>query len=405
MAPHDVPIERQPFWFMALFALAVSGGSIAYVPLLTVLLPLKISALLQGQDVAALARVTFFGAIIASLANIAFGMLSDRFGNRIGWIASGLVVSSLLLIAIGEAASLSHIIVLVMGWQIGLNMMLAPLFAWAGDCFPDEQKGTLGGFLAFAPAVGALAGSLVTLDLLVSTQWRLVAVAAMVVILVTPALVFGRRQTRPALMRPLLPGAGEAADTRQLRNRGTAARMWVARFLVQISEAGLFAFLLFWLRSILPDFHENSAANIFSLVLFAAVPVSLWLGSWSDRRVRPILPLVVMALIAAVGLLAMAFSQGIAPAIAGYVIFGIASAVFLSLHTAQTLRVLPKPQYRGRDLGVFNLTNTVPSLVMPWLTLTLVPAFGFSALFVCFAILVAAGAGLLASVASRAKHT
>ena len=151
------PIERQPLWFMALFALAVSGGSIAYVPLLTVLLPIKITALMADQDVEALARVTFYGAIIASLANIAFGMLSDRFANRTVWIAAGLVLSTGLLIAIGSASTLSQVIILVMCWQIGLNMMLAPLVAWAGDCFPDEQKGTLGGFLAFGPAIGAMA--------------------------------------------------------------------------------------------------------------------------------------------------------------------------------------------------------------------------------------------------------
>ena len=86
-------------------------------------------------------------------------------------------------------------------------------------------------------------------------------------------------------------------------------------------------------------------------------------------------------------------------AIAGFVVFGIAATVFLSLHTGQTLRVLPKPQHRGRDLGVFNLTNTVPSLVMPWLTQPLVPSFGFSALLGCFAVVVALGAGVVVSVA------
>lgn len=394
------PIERQPLWFMALFALAVSGGSIAYVPLLTVLLPIKITALMADQDVEALARVTFYGAIIASLANIAFGMLSDRFANRTVWIAAGLVLSTGLLIAIGSASTLSQVIILVMCWQIGLNMMLAPLVAWAGDCFPDEQKGTLGGFLAFGPAIGAMAGSLVTFEAIVPSDWRLIAVAVLVIVTVAPVLILGRGHTRPELMRPVFEEDPEQ-EAHPLRNRKAAVRMWIARFLVQISEAGLFAFLLFWLRSIIPDFHENTAANIFSLVLIAAVPVSLWLGSWSDRSAKPIIPLVVTGALSSVGLLIMAFSGGITVAIAGYVVFGIAATVFLSLHTGQTLRVLPEPQNRGRDLGVFNLTNTVPSLVMPWLTLTLVPSFGFSALFICFAVLVALGAGLLVGVTNR----
>ena len=43
--------------------------------------------------------------------------------------------------------------------------------------------------------------------------------------------------------------------------------------------------------------------------------------------------------------------------------------------------MLPRPARRGRDLGFFNLTNTVPSLIMPWLTVALVPRLGFGALF------------------------
>ena len=98
----------------------------------------------------------------------------------------------------------------------------------------------------------------------------------------------------------------------------------------------------------------------------------------------------------------MALATGITFAIASFVVFGIAATIFLSLHTGQTLRVLPKPQHRGRDLGIFNLTNTVPSLVMAWLTLMLVPSFGFAALFALFAALAALAAGLLATVPKRA---
>ena len=389
---------------MVLFALAVGGGSVAYVPLLTVLLPLKITALMGSEDVGALARVTFYGAIIASLANIAFGMFSDSSRNRIGWILAGLVTSSLLLISIGYATSLAELIVLVMLWQIGLNMMLGPLFAWSGDCFPDDQKGVLGGLLAVAPAMGAVAGSLVTFERFVGVDQRLFAVAGMVMLLVLPVLIFGRKQRRPELMRAVEESALESPEDeeRARLSRSTVIRMWTARFLVQISEAGLFAFLLFWLRSIVENFHENTAANVFSLVLIVSVPLSLWLGRWSDRHRRPLAPLVLCAGVTAVGLVMMALAEGIIFAIASFVVFGIAATIFLSLHTGQTLRVLPKPQHRGRDLGIFNLTNTVPSLVMPWLTLLLVPSFGFAALFALFAAFSTLAAVLLATVPKRA---
>ncbi len=387
--------ERQPGWFLALFALASAGGAVAFVPLLTVLLPQQIASLQGHEDVAALAQTTFLGAVVASLANIGVGMLSDRSRTRRPWIVAGLVLSNIMLLQIGGARSVGEIVVLVMLWQVGLNLMLAPLMAWAGDCFPDSQKGLLGGALALSPALGALAGSLVTYGGLIPPEARLAVVAGLVTVLVLPAVVLGAGRRRPALLD--MPPA-DAADA-ALAPARPVRLMWAARFLVQVAEGGMFAFLLFWLRSIAPDFPENSAANIFSLVLVGAVPLSLVLGHWSDRRGRPILPLAGCAVLCAAGMLVMAAAGTLEMAIAGYVLFGLMAAIFLSLHSGQTLRVLPTPRHRGRDLGLFNLTNTLPAMVMPWLTVLLVPQLGYAALFVLFAVLALLSAGLLATFA------
>lgn len=227
------PAERQPGWFLVLFALAAAGGAVAYVPLLTVLLPQRIAELQGGEDVAALAQVTFLGAVMASLANIAVGWLSDRSRVRRPWIIAGLVASNALLLAVGEARSVTEIVVLVMVWQVALNLMLSPLMAWAGDCFPDAQKGVLGGALALSPALGALAGSLVTWAGLVEPNVRLALVAVLVSALVLPAVVMGRGRVRAVLVAP----AARVAAPLPLRER-IVARMWTARLLVQVAEGG-----------------------------------------------------------------------------------------------------------------------------------------------------------------------
>lgn len=384
----------QPARFLLLYALAVAGGAVAYVPFLTVLLPVRVTAMAEPEAVAALARIAFAGAIAASIANIAFGWLSDHTRMRRPWIAAGLALSSLLLVSVREAGSQAALIAVIVVWQVALNMMLAPLSAWAGDCVPDRQKGFLGGLLSLAPALGALSGAIVTLPGLAGPDTRLVLVAALVVLMVAPVLLFGGGRIRPELMvdEPL-------ADRPLARLRTTrAARMWLARLLIQIAEAALFAYLLLWFLSIDAGFGDNDTATIFSIVLFLAVPVALLAGRWSDRANRPIKPLIAAALVAAAGLTNMALAESLAIAIAGYVVFGLAASVFLALHTAQTLRVLPRPTRRGRDLGIFNLTNTVPSLIMPWLTLALVPAFGFDALFALLACLALAAALLLLTV-------
>ena len=391
---------RQSARFLYLYALAVAGGAVAYVPFLTILLPVRVTSLAGDDAVSALAYIAFAGAISASLANVAFGWLSDLTRRRRPWILAGLALSCALLLSVRTATSIPMLIAVIVVWQGCLNMMLAPLAAWAGDCVPDGQKGLLGGLLSFAPALGAVSGAIVTVPAMASADARLGLVAAMVVGMVAPVLLFGAPRPMPHLLEPA-PRVVEAAPANGARKRTAIARMWLARLLVQLAEAVLFAFLLLWFRSIEPGYSDNDAATLFSIVLCIGVPMALLTGRWSDRADRPIAPLAVAAAIVAGGLLLMGLAPTLGSAIVGYVVFGLASTVFLSLHSSQTLRVLTRPERRGRDLGLFNLTNTVPSLIMPWFALALVPRFGFDALFLVLAGLAALACLLLLSITRR----
>ncbi len=384
---------------MYLYALAVSGGAVAYIPFLTLLLPLRVSAMTQTEVLTTLALAAFAGAISASLSNILFGWASDVTRRRKVWIFGGLVLSSALLVAMPYAADATVLIALIVCWQFGLNMMLAPLAAWAGDTIPDVQKGMLGGLLALAPALGALSGAIVTTDMFAGFTQREALVALLVVCMVAPVLFLGKPVPMPHLMEATGTDIGGDQDNTPAAN--PAIRMWLARLLVQIAEASLFAFLLLWFRSLDPGFGENDAASIFAIVLGLSVFISLAVGTWSDRTAKPMVPLILTGALAAVGLLIMAWAPDIPYAISGYVVFGLASSIFLALHSSQTLRVLPRPHTRGRDLGIFNLTNTVPSLIMPWLTMALVPTYGFDALFALLAGLAFAASILLLTMSRR----
>ncbi|MEY4269135.1 MAG: hypothetical protein RLZZ58_351 [Pseudomonadota bacterium] len=387
---------RQSAPFLFLYALAMSGGAVAYVPFLTIMLPIQAGSIAADGALNLLAYAAFAGAVAASIANIGFGWLSDRSGTRRPWIAAGMLTSSALLIAMPMASGTLMLISMIVAWQLCLNMMLAPLTAWAGDCVPDSQKGLLGGLLAFAPALGALSTTLVMLPGFAAPGDRHLLVALFVIVMVSPVLVIGR----PAAIRHLMVDRGWPDDVPddERHRKEAARRMWLARLLVQIAEASLFAFLLLWFRSVDAGVGANVAANIFTAVLGAAVAMTLVIGRWSDRHGQPTMPLVIAAAAAAVGLLVMSLSSAFASAIAGYVIFGLASSIFLALHASQTLRVLASARRRGRDLGVFNLTNTVPSLIMPWLTLALVPVYGFDALFLMLAALAFAACLLLVTM-------
>ncbi len=397
--------------YLALYTLAAAGGSAAYVPFLTLLLPTHVNTIWSTNGIEILSYCAFAGAIAASGANIFFGWASDRTAMRRGWIVAGLALSSVMLVAMRFADTVPLLIAMIVLWQIALNMMLNPLLAMAGDSVPDEQKGTLGGLLAFSPACGALVGALITIPGLADADLRLVLVACLSALMVLPVVFFGNPVPMPHLMEQSSKASNQInsnvadateglAESLSATATGPVRRMWLARLLVQIGEATLFAFLLLWFLGLDETLNDNFTARLFTLVLFASVPLAFLVGSWSDRTGRPILPLAVSAGGAAIGLTIISFATTPPAGVAGYILFGIMAGIFLALHASQTLRVLPRPETRGRDLGFFNLTNTVPSLVMPWLTLALVPVFGFDALFLFLAALCALACILLATIRS-----
>ena len=382
---------------MLLYALAWAGASISYIPFLTILLPVRVSDLV-GHEVAVswLSYIAFFGALAASIGHIAFGYFSDITGRRVLWIRSGMIISCLLLLAVPRVQTLSGLIALVVFWQLFLNMMLAPLAAMAGDYVPDSRKGMLGGLMAFAPGLGALSGALVTIPGIASPDVRLALVAGLVVLCVGPVLLFaGHGPVQAPVHREAAASAAVSRPPWQADERSALMRMWLARLTVQIAEAALFAFLYLWFRSVDPSMTDNRTASVFSVILLVSAPLALLIGNWADQRAQPVQPLIFCAGCSAVGLIGMALAQSASVALATYALFGTASTIFLAQHSAQTLRVLRRADRRGRDLGLFNLTNTVPSLSMPWLALTLVPVFGFSGLFVLLAALSVATALLL----------
>ncbi len=384
MSPKQAPATGDRFLW--LFALAWAGGAVAYVPFLTILLPLRVVAIAGADSVRVLGIITFFGAVAASLGNILFGWLSDRSADRRPWVAAGLLLSIVLLVSVPLGRDTVSIVALVVGWQLALNMMLGPLAAWAADRVPRHKTGFLGGLMALSPALGALSGVVATVPGLADANQRLWLVGAMVAACVTPAILFVGRG-------PAAPTADNGPP--EPLKRRFAAWMWLARLLVQVAEAALFAYLLLYFRTLDPGVSESQIARLFGTVLAAALPIAILAGRHADRSARPARPLAVCATFSAIGLMGMSTASDVAQAIAAYILFGLATTVFLSLHSGLTLRVLPNPQHRGRDLGIFNLTNTVPSLIMPLLTIAIVPARGFAGLFGVLAVLAATSAIIL----------
>lgn len=371
--------RRQPFAFLASYALAWAGGSIAYTPFLTLLLPVRFTEFAGDGDVAWLALCATLGATTAGLSNIAWGWASDRWPSstrryRLRWSGAGLVATMIGAVAIVRADEPRSLVMAVAGWQIALNLMLAPLAAYAADSIDDRQKGALGGMLSFAPALAAV--SIIGVAMVPSNlAWQMALIMLIVLIAVLPLLI--RKTAQPFG----LTARSGAVEPVMRQDRHALWNLWLARLFVQVAEGLLFLFIFYFLRSVssgtlsVGDYAWTNAA-----VQMVAIPVALSVGRLSDAFEQRKAPLLAMLVLITFGLAGMALAHEWGAIILFYAVFLMGSNSFLALHSAFAMQQLPNPRHFGRDLGLFNLTNTLPSLTSPLIAAVVIGRFGYHGL-------------------------
>lgn len=385
-APAD-PRPPQPLRLLLAFALAWAGGSIAYTPFLTVLLPQRLTVLAGADDVRWLGIAATVGAVSASLGNIGWGWLSDRLGRRLKLSALGLLAFAATTALVARTDTPLALVVAVAFWQIALNLLLAPLAAYAADHIPNAQKGLLGGLLAVGPGIAA--ASLVALSLFPDRlAAQLVLIVGFTAAAVAPLLLIAKPARAPGAAPIIASTPG---------SRATLIQLWIARLSVQIAEGLLFLFLYYALRRFTGG-HLSLAryALVAATAQLVAIPVALAVGRWSDRSGRRRSPLLAMIALIALGLAVMAASQVWIQAVIGYALLLIGSSSFLSLHSTFAMQQLRDPRHYGRDLGLINLANTLPALVAPLLAVGVIAAIGYSGLLNCLALAMIVPALLIA---------
>lgn len=360
--------------FVVAYTAAQIGAFIGFIPLLTLLLPLKAAAIAPAGKAELLALVALWGAVTAGLANVFAGVLSDRArlgaGGRWRWMATGLVatVASYGLIAMAETPW--ALLMAVVALQISLNLMLNPLAAVLPDEVPDRQKGVVSGFAGLAYPVASLFGALVIGIVLSTEPARLWAVVGAMLMLVVPFILVAR-QRRATSIAPASPAWSSVA----LRDHDFRMA-FLSRLLVQTAVAMNVLYLLFFLQretgiaSVLPGQRPEAVVGwILAASTAAAILAGLWAGLASDRSGRRRELIFAGGLCLAAGALLMAVRpQWPAPALA-QIVFGIGVGIYGVVDTALIAQVLPSRGNAGRDLGLMNVATTAAQVLAPLLAL------------------------------------
>ena len=323
-----MPFTSPSRGFILLYALAYAGLFVSFIPFVSVLLPLKVTAVADGENrVALLSAAALGGAAVASIANLVFGALSDRAyrlrGTRRPLILAGLVLLILAYALFHFSSTGTSMLVAVALLQIAINMMFAPVGAIMADEVPDAQKGLVAGLMGAAHPFSSLVAVGVTLHAVAPEGMRYALLCAVIAALVLPMLLL-IRERRDALPEP--------PPALRVRRRADFARIWIARVLVQIAGNGLSTYGLFYFLAVLgekvPDKHHAQAASegvatIFAVVTIVALLLTILTGRLSDRMMRRKPFLAAGALTMAGGLAIMAAASSWPVAALG---FGTATA-------------------------------------------------------------------------------
>ncbi len=387
--------------FTALYAVANLGAFIAFIPLLQILVPLRAAAIAVADPALLLSRVAFAGAVAASLGNIASGMLSDRTLRRTGgrrrWVLGGLAGMCVSYALIERAASPSGLLWSVILFQVAFNAMFAPLGAVLADNIAEGRRGFVSSLLGLGYPLGNLIGTQLIGNALVGQAARFGVLALIVSACIVPFA---------CLLRPVAPVEAHGPGWRAVlllhpfRHKDFSYAL-ASRVLIVTAFSIVQGYLLLDLQQLTSNGvigaarPEAAFANLAAIATGANIVCALIGGAASDRAGRRGWFVLAAGVVMAAGIAILAGAEGWRGLQAGSLVYGCGAGLFYAVDLALVVQVLPSLQNAGRDLGIVNLSNTLPQAMAPLIALALLGQSGlsFRALFLC-----GAGAALLGAV-------
>ncbi|RRS02183.1 MFS transporter [Glycomyces terrestris] len=365
------PVPAPPNGFVLRAALSNWGLWTALLTPGVLTLAIRVPEIAGDDYEAAYSAVISTGIVVGMLGNPLWGRLSDRtrtrFGRRRPWIAGGALAGVAGTVAVAYAPTLW---LLVPAWvlvQAGFNAALAATMAIIPERIPAADQGRASGAFGAAVTGGFLTGSAIAALTQDATVMFLLPCALVAVL--TGAFVLGLRD--PAVHEPPKPfSLKEFASTFAFdpRRHPQFAWVWLTKFCFIFGVAAPSTYMVYFVAARL-DLTAADAAALVGLVFVVnfsvQTAVTLGTGWLSDRlgRRRPFAA--AAAILAAAGLLLMAFADGLPQILAGQAFLTLAGGLFAAMDGVLVFQTLPDPDAPAKDLGVANLANGLPGAILP----------------------------------------
>ncbi len=402
-SPSADPATPTPFGRLVGALIASYGGAfITQVVPPNLLLTLHLSQIAGAGAAAAFSLVVGLGGFFALIANPLGGRLSDRtvarFGRRRSWILTGGLGAGLVMFAMIWTTQVWQVAVVWCLVQTLVNFQFAAGAAAVVDQIPAEKRGATSGAIGFmaagAPVLGLGAVSAASGNL--PLQWNIVGAAASVGA-VLAVLLLRDPQHVPEGGVPRL-GLAELLKSFWLdpRRHPAFGWAWLVRFLITCMAASA-TYNAFLLMDRFKFAARDVGPVVLQLTLVTIVPVAIgcFLFGWLSDRMRRQKPFVIGGgLVAAAGLLLLAFASSLPAVFVATGLIGVGYGMFLATDFALCLRVLPNAESVGKDFAVLNMASALPASFVPFIAPALLSLGGYSAFYIMLAVL-----GLLGAIA------
>jgi len=397
--------------FIALYAIGYVGSYVALITPVVTTLALKIAELDPVGKETSLGLIAALGALVAIFANLLTGALSDRTTSRLGrrrpWIIVGALGGVVALAIVGFAPNLA---VVAIGWalaQLTLNMVLAALQALLPDQVPLEQRARVSAVLGIAqqvsPVVGiGLAYGVQAVGLGIGNMLLIPGIVGAVLMI---ALALTIRDVPHEEVGAFSPVAFARSFSIAKGKRYDFAWTWFGRFFVILGFAVYTTYQPYFITDRLGvPTNELILQQLIALLIFAAsLTVSAVLcGRASDRTGRRKPFVFGAAAVVTVALVMLALTSTLPAFYIAAVVMGVGIGAYFAVDLALITDVLPdKDHTAAKDMGIFNIANSLPQSVAPALAPLLLSIGGggnYTALFLAGAVFALLGAGLIAPI-------
>ena len=359
-----LPKQRPLLWtmFFANFGMATLWGAIG-----SIFLAVQLQTLNPENKIGSLSLAIGLGAIGAMIASPIAGTLSDRTRTRIGgrapWMIAGLTVTIAAATFMAFATSTVALIAGFVVVQVGTSFVASPLIAHIPDRVPTARRGIFSSINGLGTLVGAIAGQTVGAAFAGSIPTGYIVVAVLFGIAISVFLIVNARQSNLGVPREQYTFV-DLLHTFWVNPVKYPDFFWAftGRLLIITGYYLVSSFVLYILQDYigLGEAAVSQVPVVGAFVLVGIIVSTIVAGPLSDKVGRRKVFIFIASAVLAVSILI----PFVFPTLTGMYLFALLSGVgfgaYQAVDYALVTQVLPSQQNAGRDLGIINITATLP---------------------------------------------